>query len=140
MKIILMLLCSLMAKSVYAESVQVVQDDIIKESAEALKCPPVTSINSTEPTGPTKGMKPVLETTVMAQAITSEEIEAPLKDLSATEKLKVYRQKLEEKNLILLAKKMEMIRLQQEMALLRNLERSMDQTLNAIEKIQHTSL
>lgn len=62
-----------------------------------------------------------------------QEIEEPLKNLSATEKLKAYRTKLEAKNLILLEKKMEMIRLEQEMALLRTLEKSMNKTLSAIE-------
>ena len=66
-------------------------------------------------------------------APTLEEVEAPLKNLSATEKLKAYRTKLEAKNLILLEKKMEMIRLEQEMALLRTLEKSMNKTLSAIE-------
>lgn len=60
-------------------------------------------------------------------------VEEPLKNLSATEKLKAYRTKLEAKNLILLEKKMEMIRLEQEMALLRTLEKSMNKTLSAIE-------
>lgn len=143
MKKYLLLLGSLMAASSYAETTQVVQDDILKESAEVLKCAPTTSIPIPIPTPAPAAVaiaqdapiKPKLGTVTEASEETFEDIEAPMKDLSPTEKLKAYRQKLEEKNLVLLEKKMEMIRLQQEMALLRNLEKSMNQTISALEKL-----
>ena len=141
MKKYLLLLGSLMAASSYAETTQVVQDDILKESAEVLKCAPTTSIPIPTPAPAAVAIaqdapiKPKLGTVTEASEETFEDIEAPMKDLSPTEKLKAYRQKLEEKNLVLLEKKMEMIRLQQEMALLRNLEKSMNQTISALEKL-----
>jgi hypothetical protein len=116
-----------------ADTTQTVQDDLLKESSEVFKCPPVAVEIKPELAVPTEliGEKKVEEKV-------AEELEVellPTKNLSTTEKLKVYRTKLEEKNLVLLEKKLEMIRLQQEMALLRNLENSMNQTLKNIEKL-----
>jgi uncharacterized protein with ParB-like and HNH nuclease domain len=132
MKKYLLILVSLIATGAYAETTQVVQDDILQESSDILKCRPTT----TPPAVTNIEIKPTLNLPTDAPAVTYEDLEAPVKDLSPTEKLKAYRQKLEEKNLVLLEKKMEMIRLQQEMALLRNLERSMNQTLTAINGLQ----
>ncbi len=131
----LLLLGSLIS-SAFADTTQVVQDDILKESTELLKCSPVTA-EAIKPKLDEPTVLPVTTSAVTANPveISFEDIEAPLKDLSPTEKLKAYRQKLEEKNLVLLEKKMEMIRLQQEMALLRTLERSMNQTLSSLEKL-----
>ena len=56
--------------------------------------------------------------------------------LSSSEKLKLYRERLEERNRIMVEKKMEQIRFQQEMALARKLEASMNQTLKAIDNIE----
>jgi hypothetical protein len=56
--------------------------------------------------------------------------------LSSSEKLKLYRERLEERNRIMVEKKMEQIRFQQEMALARKLEASMNQTLKAIDTIE----
>lgn len=60
---------------------------------------------------------------------------APPKKVSASERLKLYRERLELRNRIMVEKKMEQIRYQQELALARQLERSMNQTLNAIDKV-----
>lgn len=132
-----------------ADTTQVVQDDLIKESSEVLKCEtvaaPVVSNANVE-------IRPALPNAATAPTVLEEErtqpsaraeatvVEVPLdeiapKELSPSEKLKVYRTKLEEKNRILLEKKLELIRLEQEMALLRNLERSMDKTINAIKEL-----
>lgn len=56
--------------------------------------------------------------------------------LSQSEKLKLYREKLEERNRIMVEKKMEQIRYQQELALAKKLEQSMNQTLKAIDTIE----
>ncbi len=58
------------------------------------------------------------------------------KRLTSSEKLKLYRERLEERNKIMVEKKMEQIRFQQEMALARKLEASMNQELKAIDTIQ----
>lgn len=55
--------------------------------------------------------------------------------LSASDKLRLYRERLELRNRIMVEKKMEQIRYQQELALARKLEQSMNQTLKAIEGI-----
>ncbi len=132
--------------SASADTTPMPQDDILSESAEALKCASVevpakiTTVSSTM-----TPMKPVLpEKTAAPESDNlgeSKAIEVPLDEitegrtLSPAEKLKAYRSKLEEKNLVLLEKKLELIRLEQEMALLRNLERSMNKTLSAIKDL-----
>ncbi len=125
-----------------ADTTQVAQDDIIKESTEVLNCVSVEArpktVSAIKPTLPEK----TIEAPSPSAVEVAETTEVPLVDeiadnrnLSPSEKLKAYRQKLEEKNLILLEKKLEMIRLEQEMALLRNLERSMNKTLSAIKDL-----
>lgn len=125
-----------------ADTTQVAQDDILKESTEVLNCVTVEArpkaVSAIKPTLPEK----TIEAPSPAAVEVAETTEVPLVDeiadnrnLSPSEKLKAYRQKLEEKNLILLEKKLEMIRLEQEMALLRNLERSMNKTLSAIKDL-----
>lgn len=63
-------------------------------------------------------------------------VRAKPKKLTQSEKLKLYRERLEERNRIMVEKKMEQIRFQQEMALARKLEASMNQTLKAIDNIE----
>lgn len=149
----LILICSMLSISTLkAETTQTVaQDDVLlKESNEALKCPPVVTQNT-----PAKAVaidaveiKPALDeqTQLVPEERTGEKAEdktvaaleeelLPTKNLTATEKLKIYRTKLEERNLVLLEKKLEMIRLQQEMALLKNLENSMNKTLERLNKL-----
>ena len=60
----------------------------------------------------------------------------PVKKLSSSDRLKILRTRLEERNKIMLEKKMEQIRFQQELALARQLEQSMNQTLKAIDEIK----
>lgn len=57
------------------------------------------------------------------------------KRLSASDRLKAYRERLEIRNRIMVEKKMEQIRYQQELALAKQLERSMNQTLKAIDNL-----
>ncbi len=57
------------------------------------------------------------------------------KKLTASDRLKLLRERLEERNRIMVEKKMEQIRYQQELALARQLEQSMNQTLKAIDGI-----
>ena len=58
------------------------------------------------------------------------------KKISSSDRLRSLRQKLEERNRIMIEKKMEQIRFQQEMALAKKLEASMNQTLRAIDNIK----
>ena len=58
------------------------------------------------------------------------------KKLSASDRMKLLRERLEERNRIMVEKKMEQIRFQQEMALARQLEQSMNQTLKAIDNVK----
>ncbi len=64
---------------------------------------------------------------------------APKKEvrLSQSDRLKLYRERLEERNRIMVEKKMEQIRYQQELALARQLEQSMNQTLKAIDTVKN---
>lgn len=138
-KIILMSSLFTMAAASAADTTQVAQDDILKESTEVLNCVTVDgrqkSASAIKPTLPEKTVEVSAPTPAAVEV--AETIEVPLVDeiaesktLSPSEKLKSYRQKLEE-NLVLLEKKLEMIRLEQRNGLLRNLERSMNKTLSA---------
>ncbi len=57
----------------------------------------------------------------------------PQKKVSASDRLKKYREQLEVRNRIMLEKKIEQIRLQQELLLAKRLEQSMNQTMKAID-------
>jgi hypothetical protein len=57
------------------------------------------------------------------------------KELSEAERMRIYRSKLENRNLVLLERKIEEIRMQQELALAKKLEQSMNQTISAIGKL-----
>jgi hypothetical protein len=59
-----------------------------------------------------------------------------IKKLSQSDKLKIFRERLEERNKIMIEKKIEQIRFKQELALAHKLEQSMNQTLRAIDTIQ----
>jgi hypothetical protein len=58
------------------------------------------------------------------------------KRISQSDRLKILRTRLEERNKIMMEKKMEQIRFQQELALARQLEQSMNQTLKSIDSIK----
>jgi hypothetical protein len=58
------------------------------------------------------------------------------KKLTASDRLRILRNRLEERNRIMVEKKMEQIRFQQELALARQLEQSMNQTIKAIDNVR----
>jgi len=58
------------------------------------------------------------------------------KQLSSSDRLKLLRIRLEERNKIMIEKKMEQIRFQQELALARQLEQSMNKTIQAIDGLK----
>lgn len=55
------------------------------------------------------------------------------KPLSPSEKMRLYRERLEERNRIMVEKKMEQIRWKQEIALAKQLEESMNKTIQSID-------
>jgi hypothetical protein len=57
----------------------------------------------------------------------------PAKKMSPSEKLKSYRAWLEERNRMMLERKLEQIRYKQELVLTKQLEKSMNQTIKAME-------
>lgn len=129
MKYLVLIFSILSMSGLKAETIETLKD----ESTEVLKCPPVVVEIKPDTAVQTElvGEKKIEEK--VAESLEAELL--PTKNLTATEKLKVYRTKLEERNLVLLEKKLEMIRLQQEMALLKNLENSMNKTLRALESL-----
>ena len=58
------------------------------------------------------------------------------KKLTSSDRLKLLRERLEVRNRIMVEKKMEQIRFQQELALARQLEQSMNQTIKAIDNVK----
>lgn len=60
-----------------------------------------------------------------------------VKKVSQSDRLKMFRERLEERNKIMMERKMEQIRYRQEMALARQLEQSMNQTLKAIDSVKN---
>ena len=60
----------------------------------------------------------------------------PIQKIAVAERVKTYRELLEERNRLMVERKLEQIRLKQEVALTNHLEQSMNQTLKAIETIK----
>lgn len=77
---------------------------------------------------------------VKPEAVKEVKVVAPkkvVKKISQSDKMKMYRERLEERNKIMIEKKMEQIRFQQELALARKLEQSMNQALKAIDSVKN---
>lgn len=100
-----------------------------EEAAAEVKIEPVTV---KEVKAAVKEVKEVKEVKVAKVAAPKKQI---LK-IAQTDKLKIYRERLEERNKIMIEKKLEQIRFQQELALARHLEQSMNQTLKAIDTVK----
>lgn len=93
---------------------------------EAIQSPPMNIEGQYQVAEPVKKMAPAPQVAMRP---------AP-KKLTASDRLKLLRERLEERNRIMVEKKMEQIRFQQEMALARQLEQSMNQTLKAIDNVK----
>ncbi|MBY0414479.1 MAG: hypothetical protein K2Q18_09950 [Bdellovibrionales bacterium] len=117
----LMLLSVLFAFNVKADT-EVSLDDELTLADEAIQAPALNI------EGQYKVAAPVAPKRVVRKA-------AP-KQLSASDRLKLLRERLEERNRIMVEKKMEQIRYQQELALARQLEQSMNQTIKAIDTVK----
>lgn len=122
----LMLLSLLVAFNVHAEPTA----DDLTLADEAIDAPAMNI----------EGQYQVKEEPKAASAEVKEvKVEEPkkIKKLTQSEKLRLYRERLEERNRIMVEKKMEQIRYQQELALAKKLEQSMNQTIKAIDTIKN---
>lgn len=123
----LMLLSVLLAFNVKAET----NSDDLSLADEAIQAP----------TMDLEGQYQVKEEAkVTPVAIKEVKIAAPKKvarKISQSDRMKMYRERLEERNKIMIERKMEQIRFQQELALARKLEQSMNQTLRAIDSVKN---
>jgi hypothetical protein len=90
-------------------------------------------MNEEKKVQPKENMPDVISKQLPNQEIAYEEVK--VKPMSQTEKIRAYRAKLEDRNIIYLEKKIEQIRFRQEMALAKKLENSMNQTLKALDNI-----
>ncbi len=132
----LMLLSIFFALNLKAESEMYINDDLTLAD-EAIESPSMEIEEMYKIAEPIQAPAPALET---ESDIASNEVvrRAPKrpKQVSATDRLKRTRQRLEEKNHIMIEKRMEQVRYQQEIALAKKLEASMNQTIKAIGNIK----
>jgi hypothetical protein len=124
----LMLLSLLLAFNVQADT-ELSSDDL-SLADEAIQSPTL-NIEGQYQVAPAPAAAPVRRVERRAPAPAP----AP-KKLSSSDRLKLLRERLEERNRIMVEKKMEQIRFQQELALARQLEQSMNQTLKAIDTVK----
>ena len=123
----LMLLSVLLAFNVKADTEITVSDELALAD-EAIQSPTLNIEGKYKIEEPTPA--PV------QQVVRRAPVKAAPKKLTASDRLKLLRERLEERNRIMVEKKMEQIRFQQEMALARQLEASMNQTLKAIDNVK----
>ena len=129
----LMLLSVLFAFNVKADTEINVNDELTLAD-EAIQSPTIDIEGKYKIAEPTPApVQEVQEVQVVRRA--PRPAPAP-KRLSSSDRLKIIRQRLEERNRIMVEKKMEQIRFQQEMALARQLEASMNQTIKAIDNVK----
>lgn len=117
-----LMLLSLAVPMVAKANTEVSLSDELSLADEAIQSPPMNIEGQYQVAEPVRKMAPPPRP-------------AP-KKLSASDRLKLLRERLEERNRIMVEKKMEQIRFQQEMALARQLEQSMNQTLKAIDNVK----
>lgn len=125
----LMLLSVLLAFNVKADTEINVNDDLTLAD-EAIQSPALNI------EGKYKVEEPVVAPAPVQQVRRAPRPAPAPKRLSSSERLKLLRERLEERNRIMVEKKMEQIRFQQEMALARQLEASMNQTIKAIDNVK----
>lgn len=87
-----------------------------------------------------EGKYTVKEEAKAAPAVIETKIIPPkraVRKITQSDRLRMYRERLEEHNRIMIEKKIEQIRFRQELALSKRLEQSMNQTLNAIDSVKN---
>lgn len=124
----LMLLSLVLPLAVKAETEVSISDEL-SLADEAIQSPPLHIEGQYQVAAPEKKVE------VVERVERRPPPPAP-KKLTASDRLKLLRERLEERNRIMVEKKMEQIRFQQEMALARQLESSMNQTLKAIDNVK----
>lgn len=130
----LMLLSVLFAFNVKADTEINVNDELTLAD-EAIQSPALDIEGKYKIAEPTPAPIPAPVQQVEVRRAAPRVAPAP-KKLTASDRLKLLRERLEERNRIMVEKKMEQIRFQQEMALARQLEASMNQTIKAIDNVK----
>ena len=123
----LMLLSLMFAFNVKADTDLTINDELTLAD-EAIQAPTMNIEGQYQVAEPTPAPAPAPKRVVVRKP-------AP-KKLTASDRLKLLRERLEERNRIMVEKKMEQIRFQQEMALARQLEQSMNQQLKALDNVK----
>lgn len=122
----LIILCSVfLTYSTYAQT-EVSENDEVSLADEAIQAPPITIEGQYQVEVPKPSPTPPVQRKIVRQK----------KPLSSSERLKALRERLEVRNRIMIEKKMEQIRFQQEMALAREIEASMNKTIKAIDTLK----
>jgi hypothetical protein len=128
----LLLLSVLLAFNVKADTEINVNDELTLAD-EAIQSPTINIEGKYKIAEPVQAPAPVQE--VELRTAPRRVAPAP-KRLTSSDRLRLLRARLEERNRIMVEKKMEQIRFQQEMALARQLEQSMNQTIKAIDNVK----
>lgn len=129
----LMLLSVLFAFNVKADTEINVNDELTLAD-EAIQAPTIDIEGKYKIAEPVQAPAPVQQVEVRRAA--PQRVAPAPKRLTSSDRLKLLRARLEERNRIMVEKKMEQIRFQQEMALARQLEQSMNQTIKAIDNVK----
>lgn len=129
----LMLIGVLLGFNVNAKAnTEVNVEDELTLADEAIQAPAL-NIEGQYQTAPA----PVAPKKVVRRPVAPVVAPAPVqRKLTSSDRLKLLRERLEERNRIMVEKKMEQIRYQQELALARQLEQSMNQTIKAIDNVK----
>lgn len=127
-----MLLSVLFAFNVKADTEINVNDELTLAD-EAIQAPTIDIEGKYKIAEPTPAPAPV---PAPVQQVEVRRVAPAPKRLTSSDRLKLLRARLEERNRIMVEKKMEQIRFQQEMALARQLEQSMNQTIKAIDNVK----
>lgn len=123
MKYLILTLAGLMALNLHAE----VDTSDLAGADETIESP---SLNIE---GQLKVKEEVIAPIEEKQEVKKVVVAPARKPLSQSERMRLLREKLEERNKIMVEKKMEQIRWQQEVALAKKLEESMNKTIQAID-------
>ena len=129
----LMLLSVLFAFNVKADTEVNISDDLTLAD-EAIQAPTLNIEGQYQVEAPAPA--PVRRAPPVQQAPVVRRAPPVQKKLTSSDRLRILRGRLEERNKIMVEKKMEQIRFQQELALARQLEQSMNQTIKAIDNVK----
>lgn len=112
-----------------------VAPEVVKEEPKLEKVEPLKEVKI-EPVFATKEELTSIEVALPVKKSRPVVIAYEEKPMSQSEKIRAYRQKMEERYLVMLQKKIEEVRLRQEMVLAKKLSDSVSQTIKAIDEIK----